>query len=133
MVKPHNRAYLVQKNLAKARGIPFLLSYEEWIAWWGDDIIRRGKGRDCLQMQRYGDSGAYELGNIKKGFPVDNARTAAKCRANRAAEKRRIEHQKHLDSLMFAESKLGIEKESGEEYTDLEKAMFYRQEFAIDR
>ena len=58
--------FLHHKNNANSRGIPFKLSYEEWLDIWeksGKLHLRgRGKGKYC--MCRIGDLGGYELGNV---------------------------------------------------------------------
>ena len=74
-LKRIRNAYSFQKSNAKARGIEWTFTFETWLAWWGDDIQRRGQGHDKLQMQRIGDAGAYEPGNVRKGYPRDNAKT----------------------------------------------------------
>jgi hypothetical protein len=60
------RGYLTQRKDAKRRGVEFKLSYEEWLEFWGDDLDLRGRDDHQLCMARYGDTGAYEIGNIKK-------------------------------------------------------------------
>jgi hypothetical protein len=71
------RAFTQQRNSAKARGISWELTFEQWVEWWGEDLPRRGRGRHNLQMQRPCDSGPYALGNIRKGTPRENQRTKA--------------------------------------------------------
>ena len=71
---PKTTAYLSQKNNAKIRGIKFLLTFEEWRDWWGDDFDNRGCTTDKLVMARIGDEGPYALGNIKKILHSDNLR-----------------------------------------------------------
>ncbi|NIE67463.1 hypothetical protein [Burkholderia sp. Ax-1719] len=83
----HRIAFNVQRHNAKRRGIGWDLTFEQWIQWWGEDIERRGTGPCCLQMQRFGDSGPYALGNIKKGTPHQNSVTASIVRQNEACER----------------------------------------------
>ena len=71
---PQLVAYNQQRNHAKRRGIPFLLSYAEWIEWWGEDYAQRGRGIDALCMARMGDTGSYELGNIYKTTNSQNGK-----------------------------------------------------------
>lgn len=78
--------YASQKSGAKKRGIEWKITFDEWVTWWGEDIHKRGLGHDSFQMQRYGDKGAYELGNIRKGYPRDNSRTNANVQYNRKTE-----------------------------------------------
>ena len=63
---PKRCAYAFQKNQAKQRGIEFLLTFEEWRDWWGNDFANRGCAKGKLVMARRGDEGPYKLGNIKK-------------------------------------------------------------------
>jgi hypothetical protein len=69
-------AYLAQKANAKKRGISWEFTLDSWIAFWGDDIDKRGRGHDKLCMQRFGDVGPYHPDNVKKGYPKGNAKTA---------------------------------------------------------
>lgn len=57
--------YVQQKTNAKKRGIPFLLTFEQWLAIWGDKLPLRGRGRGKLVMARIGDRGPYAPGNVK--------------------------------------------------------------------
>jgi hypothetical protein len=70
--RPRLTAYTNQKNKATKRGIKFLLTFAEWLEWWGDDLYRRGRKRNDLQMCRFDDAGHYELGNIYKGTQSQN-------------------------------------------------------------
>ncbi len=56
--------YNVQKQTAKRRGIEFLLSFNQWWEIWQGSWEQRGKHKDDLVMCRYGDVGAYEVGNV---------------------------------------------------------------------
>jgi hypothetical protein len=58
--------YTTQKTSARNRGIAWHFTYESWIAWWGDDIVNRGRCRSQLVMARNGDSGPYAPGNVHK-------------------------------------------------------------------
>lgn len=103
MIDP-KRAYWSQRRIAAHRGIDFKLTFDEWMEFWGEDLARRGVGRDKLQMQRLGDVGAYELGNMQKGFPRQNSRTAAVMKRNRDGLRCAAEHQASLDRVMREES-----------------------------
>lgn len=131
-MKELKRKFASQKNGAKNRGIEWKLTFDEWVEWWGDDIHLRGQGACKLQMQRYGDTGAYEIGNIKKGYPRDNSATYSRVYRNRLAEKRKKEHEQFLDALMFAASKEPADDEK-EELTEIEKAQNWRCAFPIDK
>lgn len=58
--------YSQQRKEAFRRGIPFLLTFDDWWKWWQEDgrWLRRGRNKESLVMARYGDVGPYELGNI---------------------------------------------------------------------
>lgn len=79
---PKMDAYVKHKSKAKQRGVEFLLTFEEWRDWWGDDFDSRGRVKGKLVMGRYNDSGPYALGNIYKttqeGNSVDRHRFKAK-------------------------------------------------------
>lgn len=93
------RKYEFQRVNAMVRGIGWKLTFEEWLAWWGEDLCRRGRGRDNLQMMRIGDTGPYALNNIRKGYPRDNARTRCAVQAT----KRTARLAKELESARDAD------------------------------
>ncbi len=64
--------YNTQKSQAKSRGIEFLFSFEEWIEWWGDDYVKRGREGHELVMARNGDIGPYAPHNVKKITASEN-------------------------------------------------------------
>ena len=68
--------YNMQKRNATARGILFLLSFEQWLSIWNDSgkMEERGRGADKYCMCRYGDLGAYEVGNVFIGTGKENVR-----------------------------------------------------------
>jgi hypothetical protein len=88
---PFRKAYTQHKSNAKQRGIPFLLTFEEWKDIWlaSGKWELRGRGADKCCMCRTGDVGAYAVGNVfidrnarnisdgNKGKP-DSAETRAK-------------------------------------------------------
>jgi len=69
---PKKYAFLGQRHTSKQRGVEFNLTFEEWVAFWGDDFDKRGTAPHKLQMGRYGDTGAYEVGNIYKATKAEN-------------------------------------------------------------
>lgn len=93
-------AFDKQKYNAKQRGISFKLTFAEWKDFWGSDIDRRGSGACDLQMQRFADQGAYELGNIRKGTPRQNALTRCAINANRRSEQAAARHQSAIDAML---------------------------------
>ena len=72
----YRQQYFAQKHNAQRRGIEWQFTFQEWLDFWGDDIDKRGRGHDQLCMQRFGDVGAYHASNVKKGYPLNNAKTA---------------------------------------------------------
>ena len=97
--------FCAQKLNAQRRGIEFKLTFQEWLDWWGEDLHLRGSKPWQLQMQRMHDKGAYEIGNIVKGNPAKNARTAANVRRSSRQQELKRQHQESLDRAMFEESK----------------------------
>ena len=93
------RDFQVQRNNVTRRGIAWELTFEQWLAWWGDDIEFRGKWSGCLVMLRYDINGPYSLTNIKKGRPVENGAWTQAMRT-RKAKKAKEEHEAFLDALM---------------------------------
>ena len=58
--------YACHKSKAKAREIPFNLTYEEWFKSWQDSghWHERGCRSGQYVMSRKNDTGAYEIGNV---------------------------------------------------------------------
>lgn len=71
LIEQH-KAYVVHRNGAKARGIEFKLSFDDWWDIWAPHWGR--KKAELLQMCRTRDQGAYELGNVRIDTPEGNAR-----------------------------------------------------------
>jgi hypothetical protein len=73
---PQTVAFETQRRNAKQRGIPFLMTFEEWWDWWqvDDRWARRGRRKGCLVMARFGDVGPYAIGNIYCSECIDNLR-----------------------------------------------------------
>jgi hypothetical protein len=70
------RKYKQQESAAKARGIPFLLTFEEWRDIWMDSGMWEARGRlkgQCV-MARLNDEGPYALGNVKICLTDENNR-----------------------------------------------------------
>ncbi len=69
---PIRYAYLGQRHTSNQRGVEFNLTFEQFRDFWGDDFPLRGNYSEDMQMCRYGDKGAYELGNIYKATKIEN-------------------------------------------------------------
>jgi len=79
---PEKVAYMKQKHHAKTRDIDFLFTYEEWLAWWGDDYNMRGTTADELCMARLNDTGSYEPSNVYKTTNSGNTKDQLALRWN---------------------------------------------------
>jgi len=77
-VAKHKELYMKHRRHAKARGIPFLLSYEEWLKIWMDSghWHERGKRKDQYCMGRFGDTGPYAVVNVKIITNSENSKEA---------------------------------------------------------
>lgn len=62
-----NHVFLKQRAHAKERGIPFLLTFGEWLDIWtrSGKLEKRGKGRGRYCMARFNDQGAYQTTNVE--------------------------------------------------------------------
>jgi hypothetical protein len=82
---PKRLAYAQQKDNASKRGIEFLFTFEQWLEFWGDDVILRGNSPDDLVMARRRDCGPYSPENCVKVSVSENS-----IDANRAPQDKRI-------------------------------------------
>lgn len=69
-VTPKGR-YVGHKKNSRARGVEFLLTFDEWWCIWQPHWEGRGKGK--LVMCRDGDEGAYQVGNVRIDTQSNNA------------------------------------------------------------
>jgi len=114
----HYHAYHSQKARAKRCGIGWEFTLETWLAWWGEDIVRRGRGHDQLQMQRVGDVGPYEPSNVRKGYPMDNAKTVGKNYRHRKSLKARADIERRMDVAPAVPRKPTAYQQQGEAVQD---------------
>ncbi len=70
---PKRYAYLIQKNGAKKRSIPWEFTFDAWVNWWGKDFEHRGSQGTDLCMCRYHDIGAYATDNVYKATRKENS------------------------------------------------------------
>ena len=70
--------YDTQRRSAIARGIEWHFTYDTWVAWWGDDIDRRGRLTGQLVMARNNDSGPYHPDNVSKKTCNENSSEGSK-------------------------------------------------------
>jgi hypothetical protein len=57
--------FLAHRAHAKARGIRFMLSYQQWLDLWGDKLPMRGRGLGRLCMARRRDRGGYQRHRVE--------------------------------------------------------------------
>ena len=66
-MKKYLTAFRDQRAQAiKKRGIEWHFTFDEWLDWWGDDIVNRGREKGKLVMARYNDTGPYHPDNVRK-------------------------------------------------------------------
>ena len=76
---PLERQYYNQRYSAiKFRNIEWQFTFEEWVAWWGDDIVNHGPGKNQLVMARHNDIGPYHPNNVRKATVSENCSEANK-------------------------------------------------------
>lgn len=92
--------YRVQKSNAQQRGIEWQFTYDEWINWWGDDIVCRGKRTGQLVMARLGDIGPYSPDNCVKKTCNENVKEGLKQRNNQDPAGRLS--QSHIEKIRSA-------------------------------
>lgn len=56
--------FVQQRIQAKQRNIPMPMTFDQWRGCWGERWHLRGHRRGQLVMSRFGDTGAYEVGNV---------------------------------------------------------------------
>lgn len=69
-VKSAKKKYLAHAANAGQRGIPFNMTFDQWMSVWGDKLQNIGRRGYELQMCRTRDSGPYAIGNVR----IDTAR-----------------------------------------------------------
>lgn len=90
--------YSKQKENAKRRGIPFLLTYDEWWKIWEDSgkWDQRGNKIGSYVMSRQNDEGFYAIGNVYITPFTANSITGC-----RKAFETRTKHTAKSDATMF--------------------------------
>ena len=72
--KPYNNEYHNHKSRSKRRDIDWQFTYDTWITWWGEDIVKRGRNAGQLVMGRIGDKGPYHPINVYKTTVQQNVK-----------------------------------------------------------
>ena len=62
----YHQAFIQQKKNAKKRGIPWEISFKDWLTIWqkSGKLHLRGKGKGKYCLARYGDKGPYSRINV---------------------------------------------------------------------
>ncbi len=113
--------FCTQRNHARHRGIEWRFSFEQWLEWWGDDLDRRGVGHDELQMQRIADAGAYEPGNVRKGYPKDNAKTRCNVQLRERGVEKKEQWQRDLAAVPVSDARERYFDEMSEDEQELDR------------
>lgn len=105
-------AWVFQKCSAQRRGIEFLLTFEEWLRIWEDSghLHERGKFKHQYCMARFGDRGAYVVGNVFITTMEENKRQQRHPWIGRKATD---EHKAKLSAGMMGNNK-GFRRQSTE-------------------
>lgn len=75
MIIPRNKLmekYHNARKSAKERNIEWQFTFDTWLAWWGEDIVNRGRNKGQLCMARYKDQGPYHPNNVRKATSTEN-------------------------------------------------------------
>jgi hypothetical protein len=75
--------FQVHKSSAGRRGVPFELTFEQWLKIWQDSgrFQERGNRKNQYVMARYGDIGPYAVGNVRIITALENVLEAKALRA----------------------------------------------------
>ena len=68
--------YKAHRKNAKAREVDFKISFDDWMDIWWKSGQWGTRGRGQSVMMRFGDLGAYEVGNVRIGTQSQNAKEA---------------------------------------------------------
>jgi hypothetical protein len=70
--------FLTQKNNARNREVPFLLTFPQWLQIWQESghINERGLGKGKYHMTRVCDSGPYSVDNVEIKLHEENSKEA---------------------------------------------------------
>ncbi len=95
-------AYCFHKANAKYRGVPFLLTYRQWLCIWCTSGHWRERGNRPQQyvMARKGDRGAYACGNVSIKTNAQNRQEAYNTTWQADGPRRR--HTKRTTTVRFS-------------------------------
>jgi len=94
--KEQSAFYLHKSGAERDRGIQFKFTFEQWCAWWEDNLgpdwfQLRGCRKDKYVMARKGDKGPYALWNVKCITHSENSREQHNNKGKRLTEAQVIE------------------------------------------
>ena len=94
------RKFKHHQGSAKQRGIPFLLTFEDWCGIWfaSGHWEERGRRRGQYVMARFMDRGAYERGNVRicsVGENTEEMRSALPPRTKRSHEQYKAQNREY--------------------------------------
>lgn len=112
--------YVAHRGNAKDRGIPFLLTFEEWLSIWeaSGHFRQRGNRGGCYVMARYGDKGAYEVGNVKIITFEENSIERNLGRTHSQATKRKIGEARRGKTASEATKRKMSQSQSGRTHSE---------------
>lgn len=72
------RLYRIQKKTALARGVPWEITFPEWLQVWAEsgNLHLRGNRKGLYCMARNGDIGPYKVGNVRIALFEENSAEA---------------------------------------------------------
>jgi len=93
-LKKIKSAFYQQRSAAKIRGIPFLLTFNEWYSIWLDSgyFEQRGRNKHQYVMSRLNDKGAYQAGNVKIQLHSDNTKESWRLKKQEIAKRMSVAH-----------------------------------------
>ena len=94
--------YDQHKYRAKRRGIPFELTFKQWLKIWQDSghLRERGHRRGQHVMARFFDAGSYKIGNVRIIPAEDNNHlVSAEARARRVRNSRATRQARHASEI----------------------------------
>jgi hypothetical protein len=114
-------AFRVQRENARRRGIPFKLTFEQWLAIWLDSnyLDERGRGMDRYCMARFGDQGAYETGNVHVITNQENSADIVATPESRAAKSRALKGKPKSETHRAAQCVAALKRAPRSEATRL--------------
>ena len=98
-----HQKYHQHKNRTERRGIPFELTFKQWLEVWQDSghLNERGSGQGRWVMARFFGSGSFKIGNVRIIRAEDNNShlISADARARRVRNNRAIRLARHASEI----------------------------------